>query len=197
MPASQGSDPIRCDSCGRPASPEHIHDRMDRLQLATRYRPIHISLLLVCAAAPHRAADDLYAWEQQGASAEASEYLAGLLQSVGVDAGRSPAEQLTEFQRRGAYLARLVECPIEGDADFDRLAAVYGPVLVKRILHSYKPRHIALLDPVAPGLADTLRAAGLGNRLVADGEPIRIPGANDPRAIARVRALIASCDTDH
>lgn len=197
MPASQGRDPIRCDSCGRPASPDHIHDRMERLQLATRYRPIHISLLLVCAAAPARAGDDLYAWEQQGASAEASEYLAGLLQSVGVDAGKGPAEQLTEFQRRGAYLARLVECPIEGSDSFDRLAAEYGPVLVKRILHSYKPRHIALLDPVARGLADTLRAGGLGNRLVADGQPIRIPGANDPRAMARVRAVIASCDTDH
>ncbi len=197
MPANKGSDPIPCDSCGRSASPEHIHDRMERLQLATRYRPIHISLLLVCAAAPRRAADDLYAWEQQGASAEASEYLAGLLQSVGVDAARGPAEQLTEFQRRGAYLARLVECPIEAGANFERVAAEYGPVLVKRILHSYKPRHIALLDPVARGLADTLRAAGLGDRLVADGQPIRIPGANDPRAIARVRALIASCDTDH
>ena len=170
---------------------------MERLELATRYRPIHISLLLVCVAPPHRLGNDLYAWERQECGPEARSYLTGLLRSVGVDmAGKSPAEQLADFQRRGAYLARLVECAVEAPADAS-LAAAYGSVLVKRIRYSYKPRHIALLDPMPAGLVEILREAGLGDRLVGRGEVVCVPGPDDLRAIARLRALFASCDLDH
>jgi hypothetical protein len=36
---------ILCDGCGQPATPEHIAERIHRLELATRYRPIHIQVL--------------------------------------------------------------------------------------------------------------------------------------------------------
>src|ERR1700683_36451 len=190
---------IPCDSCGCPASPEHIRERVERLQLATRYRPIHISLLLI-GTYPHRdSKDDFYAWEAQQADGAAGAYITALLQCCGVEtcAGKNPADQLTEFQRRGLYLARIVECPPQEGEDSTGLARRYGSMLVKRIQHSYKPRHIAFLDPVPPELTDQLRAAGFGGRLVAHGQPVRIPEAGDSRGIARIRVLFSICDAGH
>lgn len=163
---------------------------MARLELATRYRPVHIGLLLVCAAPPASPADDLYAWELQQAGAEAREYLEGLLQVVGVSREKSPAEQLAEFQHLGAYLARLVECPLPQAASLEPLAAQYGPTLVKRITFSYKPRQVALLSPVPPGLPEILRGAGFGDQLAASGRGIDVPAPDDAAAIARVRASL-------
>ena len=71
--------PVRCDSCGEPASPEHIRDRILRLERSTRYRPIHISLLLICTAPPMRAEDDLYALEMDAGAPSRERILAACL----------------------------------------------------------------------------------------------------------------------
>jgi hypothetical protein len=70
------------------------------------------------------------------------------------------------------------------------LAAKFGSVLVKRINFSYKPRQIALLSPVANGLAEILTSAGFGDRLVASGKGIEIPVVTDSAAVASVRATL-------
>lgn len=202
MNAPPVKSPILCDSCGQPASPEHIRERLARLQLATRFRPVHISLLLVCTAPPANLADDLYAWDQQSAGREARTYIEGLFNLVAPSPTNNSALQLAEFQRRGVYLASLVECPLPAGppdsrnvADSQDLAARYGPVLVKRIAHSYKPRQIALLSPMAPGLAHLLRTAGFGPRLIADGQGIEVPSPDDAVGIARIRALLTLTDS--
>lgn len=74
----------------------------------------------------------------------------------------------------------------------EALAAKRGPVLLKRIEFSYKPKHIGLLDPVAPGLAEILRGAGLGEKLVNGGRGIEVPSPDDAAAVARVRALLGT-----
>ena len=192
MPSAEPR-PIACDSCGLPASPLHIADRLARLQLATRYRPVHISTLLICTAPPARLEDDLYAWERQAASTESRSYLASLLACTGIAAEKSPAEQLAEFQRLGFYLARLVECPLQSSAKQADLAQRFGPTLLKRIQLSYKPRRIALLDPAAPGLVDVLIAAGLRDSLANAGQGIVIPeNAADSAAIAHARTCLAT-----
>src|ERR1700689_1589966 len=112
MNANPAPRPILCDSCGKPATPEHIRERMARLELATRYRPVHIGLLLVCTAPPALAGDDLYAWEQQAASPDARLYLQCLFRILGVQDAQ-PGAQLAELQRHGIYLARLIECALE------------------------------------------------------------------------------------
>ena len=190
MPSAQ-AQPIACDSCGLPASPEHIAARLARLELATRYRPVHISTLLVCTSPPARIEDDLYSWERNAASLDSRSYLASLLACAGVSAEKSPAEQLAEFQRLGFYLARLVECPVDPHADMDGLAKRYGPTLIKRIQLSYKPRRIALLDPVAPRLAELLLPQ-FGNLLVNSGQGIAISSSpHDSFTISEVRAVLA------
>lgn len=192
MPPAPASAPILCDSCGRPASPEHIHDRLARLELSTRYRPIHISLLLVCAAPPPNAADDLYDWENQAAGPEARKFIEALMTTFAVSTEIPPAEQLAELQHQGIYLARLVECPLAYEIQFSSLAREYGPVLVKRIKYSYKPRRIALLAPVPLGLPEFLISAGLTDRLILNGQGIEIPAPDDSAAIARLRSQLTS-----
>jgi len=119
---------IVCDGCGLPASPEHIAARMERLELVTRFRPIHIHLLFVAFDPMPRLEDDFYKppesrdffdsflsalnispdaegrWLRSG-TAEISPQV----ELNGRDAG--PA-MLLEFQRRGYYLTYLSECPV-------------------------------------------------------------------------------------
>lgn len=190
MPNVPTSSPILCDSCGLPATPEHIRARMARLEEATRHRPFHIGLLLVCTAPPANPADDIYAWEQQSASPEAHTYIQSLFACVGIAPEKNPTQQLTDFQRHGIYLARLIECPLPENVPTNSLAEKYGPTLIKRINFSYKPRQIGLLAPVAEGLVDLLAKSGFFDKLVADGKGIEIPASNDAASIAKVRATL-------
>ncbi len=134
--------------------------------------------------------DDLYAWERQKASPEAVEYLEGLFQSVGIGPEKSPSERLAEFQRHGIYLARLVECPLASGVRLENLMPKVAGVMVTRITQSYKPARIGLLFPVAPWLAEALRAGGLGEKLIAGGQGIEIPSPSDKQEIARVRKIL-------
>ena len=119
---------IVCDGCGLPASPEHIAARMERLELVTRFRPIHIHLLFVAFDPMPRLEDDFYKppesrdffdsflsamnispdAEGRGPHPETAE-ISPQAESTGRDAG--PA-MLLEFQRRGYYLTYLSECPV-------------------------------------------------------------------------------------
>jgi hypothetical protein len=190
MPNVPTPSPILCDSCRLPATPEHIRARMARLEEATRHRPFHIGLLLVCTAPPNNPADDIYAWEQQSASPESNAFIQSLFACVGVAAEKNPIQQLADLQRHGVYIARLIECPLPENAPTKDLATKYGPTLVKRVNFSYKPRQIALLSPAATGLADLLIAAGFSDKLVSNGQGIEIPSPNDARAVAKVRATL-------
>ena len=52
---------VVCDGCGAQADDAHIRARIERLELATRFRPIHIQVLLIDAAPPARPEDYFYA----------------------------------------------------------------------------------------------------------------------------------------
>ena len=137
------SDSIICDGCGLLASTEHIAARVERLELATRFRPIHIHVLFVALAPMPRLEDDFYR------SPESSEFFSALLSSFPAltDAGpktgndadalrvgsaeinsriefnavEAGAAKLLEFQRRGHYLTYLSECPLTR-----RNSAIFG-----------------------------------------------------------------------
>jgi hypothetical protein len=190
MPNTPTDAPILCDSCSLPADAEHIRARMARLEEATRHRPFHIGLLLIRTAPPANSADDIYAWEQQTASPEAHAYIQSLFGCVGIAPEKNPTQQLADLQRHGVYVARLVECPLPENTPTNNLAEKYGPTLIKRINFSYKPRQIALLSPVAPGLSDLLIKSGFSDKLVSNGQGIEIPAPNDAPAIAKVRATL-------
>ncbi len=183
---------VACDSCGAAASPEHIRARLARLELATRYRPVHIALLLICTAPPAAMDDDLYAWDRQQAGTDAAQYIEGLFLLAGIGPEKTPADGLAEFQRRGIYLARLVECPLTAGGESESTLLKAAGSIVTRITQSYKPARIGLLAPVAPGLAEALRAAGLGEILITGGKGIEIPSARDKEGIAKDRGILVA-----
>jgi hypothetical protein len=133
-----------CDGCGVLVDAEHIRARIERLELATRYRPVHIQTLLIGDAPPARAEQYFYTSDTAGA----------------------------ELQRNGIYLVYAVECPLTAGADAGEAVGRVAPTLVKRVQFSYKPKSIVLFSAATASLIPSLRAAGLGEALVlSDGAP--------------------------
>ena len=188
---------ILCDGCGLPASPEHIAARMERLELVTRFRPIHINVLFVTLEPVPRPEDDFYRPPQSRDFFDA--FLSAL--NISPEAGKANLEsngsegdtaKLLEFQRRGYYLSYLSECPVtpplpagpsreRASQDRDESIASecisrLAPTLVKRIRFNYKPKHVALLGTNMAPLIEVFEHAGIGPLLVLhQGTPLTIP----------------------
>jgi hypothetical protein len=165
---------LPCDGCGLPASPEHIAERVRRLELSTRFRPVHIGVLFVALAPPVRPEDDFYG------PAESKEFFDPFLEALeissstgtstpGLDSHVADTARLAEFQRRGYYLAYLSECPIpENREPAASTIARLGPTLIRRIRFNYRPKHIAPLGQELFPLVELLKVAGIGPILTLD-----------------------------
>jgi hypothetical protein len=197
------AEPILCDGCGLPADDEHLRRRVEQLELTTRFRPIHIGVLLVADAPPEARVDYFYlpATNRAARSNPARAFFDDLMEGCGVPDAAEKSEEacLAEFQRGGFFLAYVVECPLafppdsseERAFDAEALARRYGATLVQRIRYSYKPRQVVLLGAATRPLILALRSAGFGDRLILDGyTPVAIPDANDPPARARFREIL-------
>lgn len=181
---------ILCDGCGQPASSEHTARRLQRLEWATRYRPIHLHTLLLGAISPVNDADYLYSpGEVQGGEA-ASIFAASGLQTAGKTADMLHAE----FHRRGLFLTHVLECSFEvgsvggpgnlGDRNpLTELLSSRLPTLFTRIRRSLKPKRIALisesLDPLVRNFLDTPLG---GELLLDDGHPFLLNSADAARS---------------
>ncbi len=189
---------VVCDGCGLPASAEHIAGRLARLELSTRFRPVHIAVLFVALAPLPEPEDDFYA------PAGSKAYFEAFMDAVGIGAGveksapESDASRLAEFQHRGYYLACLSECPIPPDTDRVTTAiSSLGQTLVRRIRFNYRPKRVAVLGTAAAPLLGVLEQAGLGPMLLQDGgRPWVIPKTDDFSARARLQAALSTRGTD-
>jgi len=113
---------LPCDGCGQLATPEHIARRLQRLEWATRFRPIHIQALLLTASSPQTDSDFLYSPDPTFTGPAGV-----LLSALGIStAGKSSEEVLTDFQKRGLVFASLLECPIESGTDPSEAHALLG-----------------------------------------------------------------------
>jgi hypothetical protein len=164
---------LLCDGCGQPAQAEHIAERFRRLELATRFRPIHISVLFLMGAPPSALADYFYNRESRSKrSADAQAFFDGLMECVGAKESSDDGTALAGFQHLGHFLASCTECPLETATEFahphssDALAERYGPTVVKRVRLSYKPKRIVLLGEDTRGIIPFLEGAGLGSYLL-------------------------------
>ena len=164
----------RCDGCGVNTPDAHIRRRIERLELATRYRPIHIQTLFLALAPPEPMEDFFYSVAPPAAerSPAAKQWLGEVLTQTGIaEVFSGDAAALAEFQRRNFYLAYVLECPVseaypgrEAGTDPGIAAAIvrdHGPALLRRIRFSYRPKQIALIEPGITELAETLRQTGL------------------------------------
>ena len=172
---------IRCDGCGVVATPEHLRRRVERLEFATRFRPIHIDTLIVYPAPPQHVENYFYrpahSREQRNAASRA--FFDAILSAAGINLVENKSEELllAEFQRAGFFVIESCECPLEGttlsSAD---LAARMAPSLLRRVQFSYKPKRILLLSSELAPLIPIFRQAGFGeNLLLGDGKPLEIP----------------------
>jgi hypothetical protein len=140
---------LRCDGCGQLAGPEHLARRFARLELTTRYRPLHIQALLLGAVAPDAAGSFLYA-----ADGPFEGEAALLLDALQISTeGKSREMVLTEFQKRGLLLSHVLECPVEGDsARLTELTETQLPATLVRIRRSLKPKKIVVISGQLQGL---------------------------------------------
>jgi hypothetical protein len=159
---------ILCDGCGQPAAPEHIARRLQRLEWATRYRPIHLHTLLLGAISPLVLAEFLYSPEKSH-SGEAAHLVAAAGISI---SGKSADAIQSEFQRRGIYLTHVLECPLDVPStgpDFLTNAFITRlPALFTRIRRSLKPKRLALISRSLTPLIERFASAQLNCELVLD-----------------------------
>ena len=178
-----------CDSCGLQVDDAHIRRRIERLELATRFRPIHIQVLLIDAAPPARETDYFYraAGNREERSVVARMYFDEIVKSAGIATGADLNEEaaLAEFQHRGFFLAYTVECPVGPPEALSAALNDMAPVMVKRVNASYKPKYIAPISPSMEELTPLFELSGWGERLVLNaGKPFVDPFLGDPQGQA-------------
>jgi|SRR5580692_7216821 hypothetical protein len=188
---------LPCDGCSLPANPEHIAARIRRLELATRFRPIHIGILFVATAPASRPEDDFYS------PPASKQFFDPFMEALEISAGKatlqtSPqapgVESLVEFQRRGHFLAYLSECPLpaDGQASPETIARL-APNLLRRIRFNYKPKYVALLGQELAPLVEVLRNAGIGPSLILNqGLPLPFPSTGDQGWKALLQSAVAT-----
>jgi hypothetical protein len=186
---------ILCDGCGQPASPEHIARRLQRLEWATRYRPIHLHTLLLGAISPLAPVEFLYSPEKTH-SGEAAHLVAAAGISI---SGKSADTIQSEFQRRGIYLTHVLECPLDVPStgpDFLTNAFITRlPALFTRIRRSLKPKRLALISRSLTPLIERFASAQLNCELVLDDDRAfaldHLSPAEVTAAIARVQDVLS------
>ncbi len=192
MPTEALTRKISCDGCGRPATAEHIRDRLARLEWATRFRPIHINVLLLISSPPLEA--DFYDASVEDSGGRSLDVLFGAfgiaVSETGSGAATPREARLGEFQRLGIFLAPVCECPLEAleiPGAIERL----GPTIAKRIRFSYKPKAIVLLSPELTNLHAQLAAEGQGMRILDAGNALARAARGDAAASAELRAIVS------
>ncbi len=159
-----------CDGCGLPVDDEHIRQRIQRLELATRFRPVHIHILLIDAAPPSDLHDFFYAAANGEPAIVAQNPYFRELAKLAERRGDPRSESvLAEFQRRGLFLTYAVECPMSDSNDLLAAVRQLAPTVLRRVQSSYKPKHVALISEPTAELIQPFREAGWGDRLILDG----------------------------
>jgi len=141
-------------------APEHVRERIARLEMATRFRPLHMQTLLLASAPPPALSDFFYQAEGLSAPAGwAGDFFRAVMMAAGIHSkGKSPQACLLEFQRLGCYLAFVQECPAGGEGP----GADAGATLARRIRFSYKAKNVLALDGPARTLLQALPMDSLG-----------------------------------
>jgi len=181
---------LPCDGCGQFAPPAHIARRLERLEWASRYRPVHIQTLLLGAVVPAQQGAYLYS-ESEQYFGEAVQ----LLQALGISTeGKTRETVLADFQKRGLVLAHVLECPLEGRLSASEIQGLLERQLratLARIRRSMKPKRVLLFSKEMNGLTDKITEVELEIPvLLNDGKAFELAdGAGADGSAAFRRAL--------
>ena len=184
---------LPCDGCGQIASTEHIARRLQRLEWATRYRPVHIHTLFLGSASPQKQEECVYSpnGEFQGEART-------LLEAAGVSTSGKTAEAVhAEFQRAGFFLTYVLECPIENESvPISALSLLMEQRLTAvavRIRRSLKPKRMVLISRTLEIILGKFAALQLGCPLVLDdGRPFALDGPDTQKAVANLRDAVSA-----
>jgi hypothetical protein len=176
-----------------------MRKRIERLELATRFRPLHIAMLVVDAAPPARSADFFYAGERSDGRPDSTRRNDEALYSLaGVSTGNASKDPqpLGEFQRAGFCVTSVAECPLGEHLDTGWLNRELGRTFVLRVRHSYKPRFILPISDAVSGVLPSLSEAGYAGQILlgTDGQiftPFRETGESIRAMADRISALLA------
>jgi len=178
---------VVCDGCGQGTTSEHIARRLARLEQTTRYRPIHIQAVFLCAQSPTQDVDFLYSGNG-GFQGEAR----ALLEAVRIETdGREADSVLSEFQRKGYFLTHMLECAPETGAlrqDLNESLRRKLPSVMKRLRTSLKPKRVLVISQELNALGEELRSAQAGAELILDGTaPFDL---SDAQSVNRLRSRL-------
>lgn len=170
----------------------HIAQRLQLLEWSTRYRPVHIQTLLLCATSQREEREFLYS-PRCDFSGEAGR----VLEVAGIAAeGKSAEIVQAEFQRTGFFLAPVLECAFEKESqESTKLLALLEqrlPAMGTRIRRSLKPKRVALISTKLEPVAGKIAAMELGCPVILDsGKPFAMDGSNAQEAARRLREVLA------
>jgi hypothetical protein len=174
-----------CDGCGAQVDEAHIRRRIERLELATRFRPIHIQVLFLDAAPPPALEDHFY---RAAGTVERSVTSQMFFDEIAKCVGRKPGESLheestlAEFQRHGFYLAYAVECPVESTEQLAVAVTRLAPTVLLRVNTSYKPKFVAPISSALRPLIPFFESNSWAERLILhEGNPFHDPFLGDPQ----------------
>jgi hypothetical protein len=183
---------LHCDGCGQKPSAEHIARRLERLEWATRYRPVHIHTLLLGGMSPLDDREFVYSPKGEFCGEAALVFSAAgvALASKEVDAA------LAEFQRGGFFLTHVLECPLESASEdangLTRLLARQLSAVGTRIRRSLKPKRAVLFSRILEPVLDQVLSLSLGCPVVLDGgRPFDLKDPDGGKAALRLREALA------
>ena len=189
-----------CDGCGAEVDEAHIRSRIERLEQATRFRPIHIQALFLAAVPPLQPADDFYrAAASVNRSAASQTFFDEISKTIGRKPGDAAEEEATraEFQRAGFYLAYAVECPIESPERLAATLAKLAPRVLLRVNTSYKPKFVVPISRALQPLIALLQSNSWAERLILhNGKPFDAPSSDNPQRPAEFGAALAARVTE-
>ena len=183
---------LSCDGCGQAASTEHISRRLQRLEWATRYRPVHIQTLLLGGFSPREEKDFLYS---PGGDFSGEAEL--ILEGAGIArAGKTKEAVHAEFQRQGFFLTHVMECPVEIEAagfeQVPKLIEKQLPAALARIRRSLKPKRLVMISEILESSVTAITAEACGCPLVLDGSrAFALVGSDSGAGVGRLRTVLA------
>jgi len=175
-----------CDGCDAQVDEAHIRQRIERLELATRFRPIHIQVLLLDAAPPAKLED--YFYRPASNSDERSQASRMFFDELAKCVGHAPRTYtqeeatLAEFQKHGFFLAYAVECPVESSSELAQTIKRLVPTVALRVNSSYKPKFVAPISRLLQDVIPVLQSKGWTEKIILnDGKPLDDPFRGDPQ----------------
>jgi hypothetical protein len=147
---------LRCDGCGQMAGAEHIARRLARLERTTRFRPVHVQVLMLGGVAPGPDEEFLYA--ESGVFAGEA---AAVLEKFGIEwVGKEREAVLSEVQKRGVLLVHVAECAAENGARGEELIGKQIGGAMARVRRSLKSKKLTMISNDLDGFLEQIQGAG-------------------------------------